>query len=613
MCVPGPDGVTRYGTGRMLGPTREHVALPQHRPSRRIVRFAEFEADLAAGHLLKRGERVPLRHQAFEVLAMLLERPDEVVTREELRARLWPDDVFVSFDNNLNSTITRLRAALGDSVDSPCFIETLPKRGYRFVAQLAPAVQIPQPEGSRPVRLMVLPLQNLSGDPAREYFSDAMTDSIITELACAAPEEIAVIARTTSMRYRGSHQEVTRVARELNLDYIVEGGVWQTEDRVTINAQLIRVDDQTHLFARRYEAAPRDVFGIHQAIAHEVSSQIVGPELQAARRTTEGPGVPVRPTDDATAYTLYLRGRHELQKWSLATAKPYLEEAVSRDPNFALAYDALAELDWYVGFWGFAPPREIFAAGTWAAVRALEIDPRLADTHALLGMYRKELDYNWSEVEREMQLARELTPTSPVVRLRYAISGLTPHCRFAEAIPELEAALESDPLSPFVLCWLTIVLDLARQYDRALECASRVQALEPDLFVAHLVAGHVHRDLQRIEPAVAAFRRAAELTGNSPTMLGWLGMVLAQAGEVTEARALLTGLERMASASYVPATSLAWIHLGLKDTDAAFAWLDRAIDDRDPMIIPIRSYPFLDALRGDPRYSRLVRKMSLEP
>jgi TolB-like protein len=222
----------------------------------------------------------------------------------------------------LNATVARLRAALGDSADRPRFIETLPKRGYRFIGRLAPAVREPQPLPARRARIMVLPFANLSGDPAREYFSDAMTDSIITELAAAAPEDVAVIARTTAMRYRASRQDVTRVGRELNVDYIVEGAVWQTEDRVTINVKLVQVDDHTHLFARRYEAATPDLFDVHRAIAHEVSSRIGG--VRTVSCAIDRPDVSARPTEDQAAYHAYLRGRHELQKFvpeSLASAR----------------------------------------------------------------------------------------------------------------------------------------------------------------------------------------------------------------------------------------------------------------------------------------------------
>jgi TolB-like protein len=298
---------------------------------------------------------------------------------------------------------------------------------------------------------MVLPFLNLSGDPSQEYFSDAMTDSVITELASAAPEDLAVIARTTTMRYRGSQKDLTRVGRELSLDYVVEGSVLRTDDRVAMNLQLIEVEGQTHLFARRYDGAARDLFDMHKAIARDMSGRIGAPGLPSASGRTATARAAVKPTNDLTAYNLYLRGRHELHKFlpdSIATAKRCLEEAVSRDPGFALAYDTLAELYWYVGFWGYAPPREAFAAGTWAALRAVEIDNGLADAHALLGMFRKELDYNWPEVDREMRLARELSPMSAVVKLRYAISGLLPHGRLAEALEALEAALESDPLRP---------------------------------------------------------------------------------------------------------------------------------------------------------------------
>jgi tetratricopeptide (TPR) repeat protein len=246
-------------------------------------------------------------------------------------------------------------------------------------------------------------------------------------------------------------------------------------------------------------------------------------------------------------------------------------------------------------------------------LRALEIDNTLADTHVLLGMYRSVLDYAWPEVQREMDRARQLDPASPLVRTRYAVSGLLPHGRMEEAVAELEGALESDPLSPFIRIWFGMMLWLGRHYDRAIEQAKILLELEPAGYLSHFAAGLYYREKGMFDEAIAAHRRAVELSGGSPLMLGWLGLALAQSGNTAEARAVLDRLHPIAHETYVPPTSFAWIHLGLGEIDDAFTWMDRAVDGRDQMMIPIKTYPFLDAIRADPRFSALLRKMNLEP
>jgi len=325
----------------------------------------------------------------------------------------------------------------------------------------------------------VLPFVNLSGDTGEEYFSDAMTEEVLTELAALAPDHLGVIARTTAMRYKRTQKDVAQIGRELSVDYLVEGGVRRDDDRIAITVQLIRVSDQTHLFARRYEAGFRDVFNMRRSIAESIAAQV---GISPASDTPAGRPAIRKPTEDGVAYNLYVQGRHQWVKGtpeSIAKAKQCFEEAISRDPRFALAYDALAELYWYLGFMGFAPAKDVCATGMFYALRALDIDDTLAETHALLGLYRKELDFNWVDVKREMDRALELNPTSPLVRLRYAHGWLTPECRLEDAAAQIELALESDPQSLFMRAWLGTALWLNRQYDRAIEQGRLMVELEP--------------------------------------------------------------------------------------------------------------------------------------
>ncbi len=579
-----------------------------------LVRFDSYEVDLSAGRLYKHGVRINLREQSFQVLAALLVHPAEVVTREELRRQLWPEEVFVDFDNNLNTAIARLREALCDSADHPRFIETLPKRGYRFLASVSKQSRTPEKGSRERSRLMVLPFLNLSGDPTQEYFSDAMTDEVITALAVIAPEQFRVIARTTAMHYKIGNKDVARIGHELDIDYVVEGGVRRAEGQVAINVQLIRVDDQTHLFAKKYVADGSDIFRTQGLIAQDVAAHIIDPGGGQSGCTSLAAPPRRKPTDNLPAYNLYLQGRFHLYKLSaegFQKAKLYLDEALTRDPEIALAYDALAELYWYLGFFGHMPPKDACSRGLFCAVRALEIDNSLAETHALLGMYRKVVDFDWAEVQREMSRALELNPTSPVVRLRYAFSGLMPLGRLDEAVAQIELALESDPLSIITRAWLGVILWFGRHYERAIEQAWQLIELDPTYDLGYLIAGQVRCMEHAFDESVAALRQASELS-KSPMVLGWLGLALAQSGNVTEARALLQTLHGRAERTYVPPSNFAWIHFGLGEIDEAFVWLDRAVEARDNMMTPIKSYPFLDPIRNEPRFTALLRKMNLE-
>jgi TolB-like protein/Tfp pilus assembly protein PilF len=569
------------------------------------VHFDCFEVDLDSGQLYKRGARVRLREKSFQVLASLLEHPGEVVTREELQRRLWREEVFVDFDNNLNAAIARLREALSDSAEHPRFIETLPKHGYRFLASVAEtpgrAARIPTPR----TRLVVLPFVNLGEDPSEEYFSDAMTDEVITGLANLAPESLAVIARTTAMHYKGSHKDIARIGRELSVDYVLEGSVRQAGGRIVANIQLIRVADQMHLWAKRYEVEGRDLFGMENALVQVVATQL-GIACEPVAK---------KPTEDLQAYNLYILGRHHIYRGTaadMAKARQCFQEAITRDPKFALAHDGLGELYFYMGFYGIAPPKDAFSAGAFEALCALEIDGTLGETHALAGMLRKDLDYNWREAQRHMERARQLSPTSPLVRLRYAVSWLMPLGRIEEATAEMEAALEADPLSPLMRIWLATMLWFGRQYDRALEQARMLLELAPDYYWSHAAAGMFYREKRMFDEAIEAHCRAVELSGGLPLMLGWFGLALGQAGKTDEARGVLERLQGIATKAYVLPTCFAWTYLGLGEIDNAFEWMDRAIDARDHMMTPIKTYAFLDPLRGDPRFAALLRKMNLE-
>lgn len=582
----------------------------------KIVRFDCFEADLDAGELRKRGLKIRLRDQSFQVLASLLEHSGRVVTRDELQKRLWRNDVFVDFENNLNIIIARLREALGDSAVHPRFIETLPKRGYRFVANTFEAAETPAPKREHRVRLVVLPFVNLSGDPAQEYFSDAITDEIITGLASLAPD-LAVIARTTAMHYKGSRKDVARVGRELGVDYVIEGAVHRADNSIKITAQLIRAKDQVHVWAQGYEADPGELFHTHGKIVAAIAQQTgVAPVAGGAGSGALSTSAPRKPTEDIIAYNEYIQGRHDFSSMSpesFARAGRHFQAATLRDPNFALAFDSLAEMYWWLGYFGFMRPLDAFSTGIVHAVRALEIDGTLAETHALLGQYHTLLHYDWPEVEREMARALALNPNSPLVRARYAWNQLMPQGRLEEAVTQIEFALELDPLNVYFRTGLAFTLAFWRRFDRAFTEAQRALEVDPKAYWAHYILAVYYRERGLSQESIASCRRAVELSGNAPAVLGWLGLTLGCGGEKAAARALLERLHQIAEKVYLPPTSFALIHLGLGEIDETFHWFDRAVEECDQNMMPIKSYAPMDPIRNDPRFTALLRKMNLAP
>jgi len=591
--------------------------MPEMRPWPQVVGFGDLKVDLGSGIVTGRGARFRLRHQLLVALTALLERPGETVSRDELKRRLWPGDTVVDFEIDLNTVVARLREALGDSAEHPRYIETLPKRGYRLLVEAAEG-PASEPLPGRRVRLIVLPFSNSAGDPAEEYFSDAVTDETITALCQVAPRELAVIARTTAMHYRGGEKDVARIGRELGVDLVVEGAVRRDRDRFALNVQLIQAADQTHIFARRYEGAGNDFVPVIESAARDLARQVgLAAGLEAGPEAS-GPGAPIRrpPVRDPGVYADYIQARHFMSKGSAegcGRARQLLERVIEREAEFAPAHDALAEIDWYLGYFGYVPPLRAFADGIVHALRAVEIEGRRAETHALIGEFHKTIDYNWPEVRREMDLALQLDPASPVVRLRYAISGLMPHGRLEEAIAEIEQALEYDPLSMLTQGWLGVMLVLGHHWDRAVEQGLLLLKLFPSDFWGYFILGVAYRALGLFDKAVASLRQAVEVSGGMPGLMGWLGLTLGRSGNMAESSSLLEGLRAKALRGYVPPTSFAWLHLGRGDLDAAFEWLDRAVDERDQFMMPIKSYNFFDPIRADPRFPPLIRKMKLEP
>lgn len=483
-----------------------------------------------------------------------------------------------------------------------------PAKRFQSATELKGAVEacLSRPPRSEGPSVAVLPFANMSGAKEDDFLCEGLAEEIINALTRIPG--LRVIARTSSFAVGRLGLDVREAGARLGVESILEGSVRRSGVRGRVTAQLVSTRDGSHLWSERYDRELTDLLALEDDVAAAIAERLRG---ELGREV----GQRKRQAVDRDAYAAFLEGRHYFARGtpeSLMKAMACYQRAIEKDPVFALAYDSLAELHWFLGLFGNVPPRDAFSTSTWYALRALELDDTLAETHALLGMLRKELDHNWPEVDREFRRALQLSPESPLVRLRFAICGLMPHGRVAEAVAEIEGVVSLDPLSILARWWLAVMAYLARDFDRMAEQAQHMIALEANQFMGHWALG-MQRDAIGVgAEAVAALERAHELSGGVPFTLGFLAYVCGRAGRADTTRALLEGAAGAAKSAYVPPSTFALGYIGLGEWDAAFEWLERAIEGRDPLVMPIKTWPFLDPVRNDPRYRALLQKMNLE-
>jgi eukaryotic-like serine/threonine-protein kinase len=479
---------------------------------------------------------------------------------------------------------------------------------FQSAAEVKAAIEAclaPRPAHDRP-SVAVLPLANMTGAAEDEVLCEGLAEEIINELAHIPG--LRVIARTSAFLVGRLGLDAREAGARLEVGNLLQGSVRREGRRVRVTAQLVTTSDGSQQWSERYDRELTDVLALEDEIAGAIAAR-----LRVGLGRGERARLQVPP--DAEAHAAYLEGRYYFARGTpsaLAQAMACYQRAIARDPSFALAYDSLAELHWYLGFFGNVPPREAFSGATWHALRALELDDTLAQTHALLAMLRKELDYDWPEVERELRLALELDHESPLVRLRHAISLLLPLGRAAEAMTEIDALLQTDPLSLLVRWWMAVMAHLARRPERTVEEGRHMIALDPNHFLGHWALGMGLGDVGAWPAAVAAHERAHELSGGLPFTMGFLAYACGRAGRGDEARRLLDQASRIAATGYLPPSTMFMGHIGLGDWDAALEWMHRAIEGRDPIIMPIKSFPFLDPIREDPRFRALLKEMRLD-
>jgi TolB-like protein len=452
----------------------------------------------------------------------------------------------------------------------------------------------------------VFPFTNMSGQKEDDYLCEGLAEEIINALAQIPG--LRLIARTSAFAVGRMGLDIREAGKRLGVGSILEGSVRRVGPRVRVTAQLISTMDNAHLWSERYDRELSDVLILEDEVASAVANRLRG-DLGG------GDGERRRDKVDIEAHTAYLEGRYFFAKGTpeaMAKAKECYERAIARDPRYALVYDSLAEVLWYLGLFGGGVPLEAFSLGTWNAMRALELDDTLAETHALLAMFRKELDYNWPEVDRENKRAFELNRDSPLVHLRYAISSLLPRGRVEEGLSQIDIVLESDPLSIFVRWWAAAFAYLARKPERMIEEGRQVISLAPEHFLGHWAFGMGLGGNGEWSAAVASLEKANELSGGMPFTMGFLALGYGRAGRGRDARKILKQANELAAVGYLPPSVFVFGYAGLDLWDDVLKALDRAIEARDPFVMAIKTYDFLDPVRSDPRYLDLLRKMNLD-
>jgi TolB-like protein/DNA-binding winged helix-turn-helix (wHTH) protein len=638
--------------------------MPQERKGP-VLRFGVFEANIPARELRKHGTRVRLRGQPFCILSMLLGQPGEVVTRDEMRQKLWPADTFVDFEHSLNTAIKKLRAVLGDSPDNSRYIETIPREGYRFIAPVqevplsqpaaleAPAsttesqtqgiaqvsrwrwlslvggvlalvvlatvatfawrrAHLRQSSAPEKVVLAVLPLSNLTGDPGQEYFSDGLTEEMIAQLGQVDPHHISVIARTSVMHYKGSSEPLPQIGSELGVQYVLEGSVRRDSGRVRVTTQLVRVKDQIPVWSREYDRELADLLTLQHEVAQEVADEMLVALGEKPKAVGSPIARPAAPAASYAAYDLYLQGRYFWNKRTddaFRRAADYFQQAIDRDPNYARAYAGLADTDALMSTWYQGPQNELMPKARTAALKALQLDETLAEAHTSLALIAENYDYDWQTAEREFKRAIQLDPGYATAHQWYA-EYLSWQGRFEEALAESEKARQLDPLSIIIAADHAAILYYDRQYDHALAQASAV--LNMDASAPHSASTVINSYIQ-----LRKFAEAQQFIQQHQAIIPdqWRPVeeviVYGNWGRAAQAQEALNMVEHTPwkPESRIPALLLVYSAMGRRDQTIAL--LQEAVANHSNVVTSIKVDPMYDPLRSDPRFQDVLRRAGL--
>jgi len=622
-------------------------------PLTQILRFDVFELDTRAGELRKRGVKLRLRGQPLQVLAILVERAGDVVTREELQRQIWSADTFVDFDHSLHNAVARIREVLGDSAEKPRYIETLPRRGYRYIGPVEdfqtqrmgtetgdpmsqPVTRVPSPTQKRTLVLVlgalfavglvawittwrylharaavppihslaVLPLDNLSGDPSEEFFADGMTDQLITDLARVG--SLRVISRTSVIRYKGAKKGLPEIARELNVDAIVEGSVIRSGQRVRVTAQLLQAPTDQHLWAGTYDRDVGDILRLQAEVADAIAQQVrakLSPTQQSQAHTVN-PG----------AYDAYLRGRlYFVNEFtnpdSLKKAQGYFEESIQKDPNFALAYAGLADSYVYLAFAGALPKDQAYRSAKEALAEALELDDSIGEAHDTLGLLSSAFDWDWDTADREFNRAIALAPSYSCAHEDRAIF-LALIGRRAEALAEIAKIDQLDYGFSAALTESTTYYELG-DYPDLIEASRRALLVDRKDWFQHYTLGVGYEGTGKVREAISEYRKAIEMSGGPQSVVA-LAHAYSAVGEKAEAEKILRDLQRESKQTSASPYIMATIYAGLGDNDNAFDFLERAYSEKSlNLSSSLKSDLVLDSLHRDPRFQNLLGRMGL--
>jgi TolB-like protein/DNA-binding winged helix-turn-helix (wHTH) protein/Tfp pilus assembly protein PilF len=627
--------------------------------SRPVQRFGGFEVDPRSRELRRKGKRVRMQDQPLEVLLLLLERSGEVVTRDELKDRLWPADTFVDSDDGLNGAIRKLREALGDSAEEPQYIETIPRRGYRFIGTVEAEAAQPEsgikqdtvngppqepPSKVRSTRarwfrlgavvtvaaivigvlgwtafnkhrvrnetttaitsLVVLPFSNLSGDPSQEYFADAMTDEMTSDLAKIGA--LRVISRTSAMHYKGSPKTLPEIARELNVDGVIEGSVLRTGGRARITVQLISAPSDRHIWSESYERDLSDILKLQSEVSHAIADEVRVAITPAEERHLHPESVNPAAYDDYLLGTYFSR---QLTPPAIEKARAHFLSAIRTDPNFALAYAGLAKTFLEGEIWEGVGIGKSSAQVSAATLKALELDNSLAEGHALMGRIHFSYDWDWKGTEEEYKRSIELNPGLPEAHEFYAFFLQTVG-RQEEAITEAHRAVELDPLAPSCLSDEGRILYRARQYDKAIADFKRALEIDPSFVPALSRIIDVYDQEGQFDEALRYTKQFKEQVHDRAAVLPYLALIYAHMGQRGKAIQVLQELE-VARDARGRDSRMIKIYVALGDRDRAITSLDRAIKDRS--ILPLAFLdPDMDPLRSDPRFIELRHRVDLQ-
>lgn len=651
------------------------------------ISFAEFELDTAHRRLLRLGEPLALYAKTFDLLVFLLEHNGQIVTKDEILETVW-EGQFVE-EANLSVQISALRKVLGEKIEAPRFLVTVPGKGYKFVADvnnsvneiviqkqtvtrlvveseseyadgnspsIAPTNVVPNEVAAHPLQLpakslslprnntryaifaacgllfallallaynkwsqppqpaaqiksiAVLPFKPLVSENRNESLEIGMADTLIAKLSNF--REINVRPISAVRRYAGIEQDAVAAGREQKVDAVLDGQLQQSGEKIRVTVRLVRVEDGTTIWTHQFDEKMTDIFTVQDSISERVAGvlalKLSGEEKEQLTK---------RYTENAEAYQLYLMGRYHLNRLTddgFLKGRDYFQQAIDKDPNYALAYAGLADSYNMLSGYNALAGKEGFPKARTAAIKALELDGELAEAHTALGTVKHLYDWDWSGAEREFKRAIEINPNNADARQMYSYY-LSAMGRFDDALAEMKRAQELDPLSLAKIAGIGEIFYYQRQYDQAIEQYRKALEMDPNSGFAHWAIGNVYVQKGMYDEAIAEYQMSIPLSGDSPDEPASLGYAYALSGKKREALQIIDELKERSKRSYISPTIIAFIYIGLGEKDQAFEWLDKAYNGRDFVLVLLKIEPTFDPLRSDPRFPVLLKRVGLSP